>query len=63
MVQFREAGLEGIGSELEYNVQDEFRRLAPVSGSSKVKAFDCQVDNSGAAKVLQSECPVAVFFK
>ena len=53
----REAGLEESNAqvELEHNIQDEFKRLTPVWASSKVKAFDCYVDQTGIAKVMYSK--------
>ena len=53
----REAGLEENDAqvELKHNIQDEFKRLTPVWASSKVKAFDCYVDQTGIAKVMYSK--------
>ena len=50
-ISSREAGLDENDVQVENNLQDEFKRLTPVSASSKVKAFDCYTDPTGTAKV------------
>ena len=65
MFTSREAGLEESNAqvELQHNIQDEFKRLSPVSTSSKIKAFDCYVDQTGTAKVIYSKkCISTAFF-
>ena len=49
----REAGLDENEVVSETNFEDEFRRMTPISHSSKLKAFDCYVDQTGTGKVLE----------
>ncbi len=48
---------------VETNFEDEFKRLPAVTSSSKVKAFDCLLEQSGKAKVATTEIVFLAFEK